>query len=74
MGCESAAIPSMKTKTLLSVFSSDQQSDHHRAACRLFFMGVFIVAPAPDSPSPPFIRSFRTAFDFVCQARLAKDN
>jgi hypothetical protein len=64
----------MKTDAQLSVFSHDHQSDLLRAACRLFCMGILTVAPAPVSPSPPFIRSFRTAFDFVCQARLAKDN
>jgi hypothetical protein len=74
IGREPTAIPNMKTETLLSVFSCDRQSDLLRAACRLFCMGILIAAAAQVSPSPPFFRSSRTAFDFVCLARLTKDS
>jgi hypothetical protein len=36
-------------------------------------MGILTVAAAQVSESPPFFRSSRIAFDFVCQARLATD-
>jgi hypothetical protein len=42
------------------------------AAC--FAWAFAPVAAAQVSESPPFFRSSRTAFDFVCQARLAKDS
>ena len=41
-------------------------------ACRE--LGIRTVAAAQVSESPPFFRSSRTAFDFVCQARLTKDS
>jgi len=63
----------MKTDAQSSVFSCDHQSDLLRAACRLFCMGILTVAAAQVSESPPFFRSSRIAFDFVCQARLATD-
>jgi hypothetical protein len=53
--------------------SADHQSDLLRAACRLFCIVILTVAAAQVSESPPFFRSSRTAFDFVCQARLATD-
>jgi len=56
---------------VFSVLTNNQIIIERLAAC---FSWRFYCRPRTGFTIAPFIRSFRTAFDFVCQARLAKDN
>ena len=60
----------MKTDAQISVFSYAHQPDIFRAACLMFCTAIHSFVAVP---SPPLFRFSHAAFNFVCQARLARD-